>query len=162
MMNTSGYSKGTQIEVTIDAIRHGVPRNIWIVVLKEKAADRFLPIQVSEAQADILTGELQERPDKSVEPDQFLAKSGAAGSDIEGVSIHLENDTFYAKLLLEPYEVGCPIGVALALAARTKTPILVDETTWEKTALTVNWDWSWGRADSVIKAARCSENLGVF
>ena len=149
-----------QVEVTIDSVRHGVPRNTWIVVLKEKVAEQFpptsrqLPIQIGEAQADILTGELRELPDKSVAPNQFLANIGATEADIEGVRIHLENDTFYAKLLLEPCEVKSPIGVALALAARTKTPILVEETTWEKTALTVNWDWPWGVADAVLRLAK--------
>ncbi len=146
-----------QVEVTIDAVRRGMPTNVWVVILKEKGADRYLPIWVSQSQADILTGEPLERPDKSTDPDLFLGSIKAADSDIKCVRIHLENDTFYAKLLLshhdEPYEVRCPIGVALALAARTKTPILVDKTTWEKTALTVNRDWIWGAADAVIKAA---------
>ncbi len=115
-----------QVEVTIDSVRRGMPTNVWAVILKEKGADRYLPIWVSQSQADILTGELQERPDKSIDPDRFLANIAAA-ADIKCVGIYLGNDAFYAKLLLshhnEPYEVRCPISVALALATRTKTPI---------------------------------------
>jgi hypothetical protein len=29
-----------QIEVTIDSVRHGMPTNVWVVILKEKGADR--------------------------------------------------------------------------------------------------------------------------
>ena len=145
-----------QVEVIIDSIRHGVPRNIWIVVLKEKRADRYLPIQVSEAQADILAGELQERPDKSTAPSLFLGNITVAESDIKCITIRQDDDTFYANLVFrdKPFEVRCPIGIALALAYRVEAPILVDEATWQKAALTVNWDWPWGVADAVLRLAK--------
>jgi len=147
-----------QVEVTIDSLRHGVPRDLWSVILKEKVAEkyppteRFLPIWISPSQADIIAGELQERPGKSTTPSAFLSSINAAHSEIKCVVIHLDGDTFYAKLLFrhEPFEVGCLIGIALALAYRAGAPILVDETTWEKAALTVHWVWPWGAADAVL------------
>ena len=165
MTNTSGYSKDTQIAVIIDSVRHGVPRNIWIVVLKEKGAERYLPIQVNEAQADILAGQLRERPDKSIAPDLFLTSINATATHIKSVTIHLENNTFYAKLQLsrqdKPCEFRCPIGVALALSSRAKTPIVIDEAIWDQVAIVVNWDWPRGGSDSAIKAASVVQKRGI-
>jgi len=51
-------------------------------------------------------------------------------------TIHLENNTFYAKILLsrhdKPYEVKCPMGIVLTLACRANAPILVDEALFDK------------------------------
>jgi len=148
----------SQVEVTIDSVRHGAPWDQWTVILRMKATEKSplkeqeLPIWVSPSQAYILAGELQGRLDKSTAPRQLLTNINAAESDIRGVTIHLDNNTFYAKLLLTG-EVKCPIGIALALAHRIGAPILVDESTWEKAALTVNRDWPWGVADAVLRMA---------
>jgi len=139
------------VEVIIDSLRHGT--NTWIVVLKDKRADRYLPILIGETQADVLTGELQGR--RSVEPDRFLAITNATTGGVKSVTIHLESDTFYAKLLCHhDEEVKCPIGVALALAVRAKVLIWVEDAVLDKAALTLNWDWPWGVADAVIKTAQ--------
>jgi len=87
-----------------------------------------------------LAAQLQGRPDKSIDLDLFLANINAAGSDVKCVTIHLENNTFYAKVLLshhdKPYEVKCPIGRALTLACRADAPILVDEALFDKAGVT--------------------------
>ena len=125
-----------QVETTIDSIRVGAISPERTIILQQKGADCYLPFRVSPSQADILAAGLLGRPDKSVDPDLFLANINAADSDIKCVTIHLENNTFYAKLLLsrhdEPYEVRCPIGIALTLACRVEAPILVDEALFDK------------------------------
>ncbi len=119
-----------QVETTIDSVRVTTASPERTIILKQKGAERYLPFWVSSSQADILATELQGRPDKSTDPDLFLANINAADSDIKCVTIHLENNTFYAKVLLsqhdKPYEAKCPIGVALTLAYRAEAPILVD------------------------------------
>jgi bifunctional DNase/RNase len=125
-----------QVETTIDSIRVTTASPERTIILQQKGADCYLPFWVSPSQADILAAQLQGRPDKSTDPDLFLANINAADSDIKGATIHLENNTFYAKLLLshhdEPYEVRCPMGIALTLACRVEAPILVEEALFEK------------------------------
>jgi len=125
-----------QVETTIDSIRVTTASPERTVILQQRGADCYLPFWVSSSQADILATELQGRPDKSRDPDLFLANINAVVSDIKYVTIHLENNTFYAKLLLsrhgKPYEVRCPIGTALTLACRVEAPILVDEALFDK------------------------------
>jgi len=130
-----------QVETTIDSIRVTTASPERIIILKQKGAERYLPIWVSSSQADILAAQLQGRPDKSTDPDLFLANINASDSNIKCVTIHLENDTFYAKVLLsqhdEPYEVKCPIGIALTLGYGSGAPILVDEALFDKAGLTL-------------------------
>jgi len=130
-----------QVETTIDSIRVTTASPERTIILKQKGAECYLPFWASSYQADILAAQLQGRPDKSIDPDLFLANINASDSNIKCVTIHLENDTFYAKLLLsrhdEPYEVKCPIGIALTLAYRAEAPILVDEALFNKVGVTL-------------------------
>ena len=132
-----GSGRGmAQVETTIDSIRVGAASPERTIILQQKGAESYLPFWVSPSQADILAAQLQWRPDKSIDPILFLANINAADSDIKGVTIHLENNTFYAKILLsrhdKPYEVKCPVGKALALACRADAPSLVDEALFDK------------------------------
>jgi len=125
-----------QVETTIDSIRVAAVSPERAIILQQKGADCYLPFWVSSSQADILADQLNGRPDKSLDPDRFLANINAANSDIKRVTIHLEHNTFCAKILLsrrdKPYEVKCPVGMALALACRANAPILVDEALFDK------------------------------
>ena len=129
-----------QVETEIDSIRVATVSPERTIILKQKGADYYLPFWVSSSQADILAAQLQGRPDKSIDPDLFLANINAADSDIKCVTIHLENNTFLAKVLLshrdKPYEVRCPIGIALDMACRAEAPILVDEALFDKAGVT--------------------------
>jgi len=125
-----------QVETTIDSIRVAAASPERTVILKQKGAECYLPLWVSPPQADILAAQLVGRPDKSADPDLFLANINATDDDVKGATIHLEDNAFYAKLLLshhdEPYEVRCPIGIALTLACRVGAPILADEALFDK------------------------------
>jgi hypothetical protein len=130
-----------QVETTIDSVRVTTASPERTIILKQKGAECYLPFWVSSSQADILATELQGRPDKSTDPDLFLANINASDSNIKCVTIHLENDTFYAKVLLsqhdKPYEAKCPIGIALTLAYKAEAPILVDEALFNKVGVTL-------------------------
>ena len=130
-----------QVETTIDSIRVTTARPERIIVLKQKGTEHYLPFWVSSSQADILAMELQGRSAESTAPNVFLANINSADSDIKCVTIRMENDTFYAKLLLyqqdKSEEVKCPIGIALALAYRAGAPILADEALFDKAGVTL-------------------------
>lgn len=125
-----------QVETEIDSIRVAAACPQRTLILKQKDADSYLPIWISPYQADILADQLHGRPDRQKDLDIFLADNNAADSDIECATIYLEDNTFFAKVLLsqhhKPYEVSCPIGVALALTVRANVPILVDETLFDR------------------------------
>jgi bifunctional DNase/RNase len=125
-----------QVETTIDSIRVAAGSPERTILLKQREAESYLPFWVSSSQADILAAQLQGRPGKSVDLGLFLANINAASSDIKCVTVHLEDNAFYAKILLsrqdKPYEVKCPMGIALALACRADAPILVDEALFDK------------------------------
>ena len=129
-----------QVETTIDSIRVGAFSPERTIILREKGPENYLPFWVNPSQADILADQLQWRPDKSVDPDLFLASINATDTDIKGVTVHLENNAFYAKMLLfhedRPSEVECPIGIALALACRANAPVLLDEALFDKAGVT--------------------------
>jgi bifunctional DNase/RNase len=108
-----------QVETTIDSVRFTTASPEHTIILKQKGPERYLPIWAGQSQANILAAQIQGQP--STAPGLFLANINAADSDIKCVTIHLENDTFHN----EPYEVKCPIGIALTLGYKTEAPILV-------------------------------------
>ena len=93
-----------QVETTIDSVRVTTASPERTIILKQKGAECYLPFWVSSSQADILATELQGRPDKSTDPDLFLANINASDSNIKCVTIHLENDAFYTKVLLSQHD----------------------------------------------------------
>jgi bifunctional DNase/RNase len=143
-----------QVAVTVDAVRRAGLRDEWTLILREKIPEeypravRYLPIWISPSHADIITGELVQRPDKSRAPDVFLDGIDTTESGVRSAIIHLKDGTFYATLQFshqeEIQEIECPIGVAVALAFRARASILVDEPTWEEAALTINREWRIG------------------
>jgi bifunctional DNase/RNase len=125
-----------QVEATVDSIRVAAVSPERTVILQRKVEDSYLPFWISPSQAEILAAQLRGQLDKSVDLALFLADINAAISDIRCVTVHLEDNTFCAKILFsrhdKPNEVKCPIGIALALACRAGAPILVDEVLFDK------------------------------
>jgi len=126
-----------QVETIVDSIRVAAVSPERTIILRQKrGAECYLPFWVSPYQADILADQLQGRPDKSIAPDLFLANINFTDSDIKCVTVHLQNNACYAKILLsrqdKPYEVKCPMGIALTLACRANAPILVDEALFDE------------------------------
>ena len=128
------------VEMTIDSVRQNLMSDYWTVILKERNAERYLPISVGPAQADIIKSELV-GPTKSPVPDLLLSGINASDSKVEcAVITHLEGNIFYARLSLsrqaETCEISCPTAITLALGARgADPPIFVDEEILDKAGL---------------------------
>jgi len=126
----------TQVRCEVDSIRVAVACPERTLILKPIHEGSYLPIWISASQAEILANQLNKRPDADVELNLFLAKSKAGDADIRGTVVHLEGDTFYTTLLLSQhdrdYEIECPIGIGLALAVRAGSPILVEDTLFDR------------------------------
>ncbi len=124
---------GKMIECIIDSIRVSLTNQDRITVLKEKDAERYLPIWMGIPETDSITIALQgvaiARP---LTHDLLISVMNALDIHLESVEItNLENDTFYANLILEQNGVRKIVDSrpsdAIAIAIRAKAPVFVDE-----------------------------------
>ena len=124
---------GKMIECIIDSIRVSLTNQDRITVLKEKDSERYLPIWMGIPETDSITIALQgvaiARP---LTHDLLISVMNALDIRLERVEVtNLENDTFYASLILEQNGVKKIIDSrpsdAIAIAIRVKAPIFVDE-----------------------------------
>ena len=124
-------------EMYIDSIRLSPMNYQRVVILKEKDSDRYLPIWIGQFEADAIAVKLQEvKVPRPLTHDLLGNVIDAMGGVVKRVVVSdLQNDTFYAKIILEfgensnghSKEVDSRPSDALALAVRTGVPIFVDE-----------------------------------
>ncbi len=126
------------IEMVVDSVRVSLASYQRVVILKEKYADRYLPIWIGPAEADAIAVRLQEvavaRP---LTHDLLRSVIEALGATVSHVVVNdLANDTFYAKIYLEAHgrllEIDSRPSDAIALAVRTQSPIYAEESVLEK------------------------------
>jgi len=129
------------IEMKIDSIRVSLMNYQRVVILKEKAANRYLPIWIGPSEADAIAVKLQNielaRP---LTHDLLQSVIGTLGASVNFVVVNeLENDTFFAKLFLsvdgEQVEVDSRPSDALALAVRAGVPIYAEEAVLDKAGI---------------------------
>jgi hypothetical protein len=108
-----------------------------IVLLQEKDGERVLPIWIGRPEGDALALELGgEATPRPMTADLMAKLLEAAGARVESVEINsLREETFYGTIVLVTaggkQEVDARPSDALNLAARVKSPILVDEAVME-------------------------------
>ncbi len=129
------------IEMTIESIRVSLMNYQRVVLLKEKTADRYLPIWIGPAEADAIAVKLQgvtvPRP---MTHDLLCSAIDALGASINHIMVNdLRNDTFYAKVVLNvdggEMEIDSRPSDALALAVRVEAPIYVDDSVLDKAGI---------------------------
>jgi len=90
------------IEMSIDSIRASPMNYQRVVILKEKMAERYLPIWIGPGEADAVAVKLQgvEVP-RPLTHDLLTSVIDALGATVESIIVNdLKNDTFYAKINL--------------------------------------------------------------
>ena len=128
-------------EMTIDSIRVSLMNYQRVVILKEKMAERYLPIWIGPAEADAIAVKLQGiTTPRPLTHDLLHSVIDALGVTINSIIIsNLENDTFYAKIILnvdgEQMEVDSRPSDALALAVRAEVPIYAEEIVLDKAGI---------------------------
>jgi len=121
------------IEVEIDSVRVSLTNQQRIVILKEKGMERYLPIWIGLYEAEAITIALQSIQVARPQTHDLLKTliQSLNGKLIQVEITSLSDDVFYGNLVLEiddnQKQVDCRPSDALALAARTKVPILVSE-----------------------------------
>jgi len=138
------------LEMTIESIRVGLmnPKltlhnSQYVVMLKEKDAERYLPIFIGPAEANAiaikLRGETLPRP---LTHDLLRNIIEVLGASVDSIKINdLMNDTFYAKIILnidgEKTEIDARPSDALALAVRLDAPIYADDAVLDKAGISL-------------------------
>ncbi len=121
------------IEMSIDSIRVSMMNYQRVVILKEKDAERFLPIWIGPAEADAIAIKLQGvTPPRPLTHDLLHDSIVNLGATVDSVIVtELQNDTFYARLILSvdgrQLELDSRPSDAMAIAIRADAPIFADE-----------------------------------
>src|ERR1700694_868429 len=126
------------IEMTVDSIRVHMPNDQHVVILKEKSAERYLPIWIgiNEANAIALkiTGMTPERP---ITHDLLANILGAIDVDVDRIVVtSLANEVFYARILAHldgrRLEIDSRPSDAIAVAVRVGAGIFVADEVLDK------------------------------
>ena len=90
------------IEMVIDSIRVSLVNYQRVVILKEKAAERYLPIWIGPTEADAIAVKIQGATvPRPLSHDLLHSVIGALGATLNSIVINdLKSDTFYAKIIL--------------------------------------------------------------
>ena len=126
------------IEMTVDSIRVHMPTGQHVVILKEKSAERYLPIWIgiNEANAIALkiTGITPERP---ITHDLLANILGATDVTVDRILVtSLANEVFFARILAHlngrSIEIDSRPSDAIAVAVRVGAGIFVADEVLEK------------------------------
>ncbi len=132
------------IELVIDSIRVSLRHYQRVVILREKEADRFLPIWIGADVAEAIALRLQDvsvpRPQTH---DLLHTMIEELGGSVRSVVVNeLSNDTFYARIHLEQdgrvTEVDARPSDAIAIAVRAQVPIFVEESVLERAGVVLD------------------------
>lgn len=121
------------IEVFVESIRVNMTNYKRVVMLKEKTAQRYLPIWIGHFEADAIAIPMQNVPvSRPLTHDLLGSVVTALGGKVTQVVINeLADETFYAKLIIDAngrhVEVDSRPSDAIALAIRAKVPIYVED-----------------------------------
>ncbi len=134
------------VEMVIDSIRVSLMNYQRVVILKEKMADRYLPIWIGPSEADAIAVKLQGvNVPRPLTHDLLSSIIQTMGAHINSILVSdLKNDTFYAKITIDmngsQFEVDSRPSDALALAVRVEAPIFVDESVLDKAGILLDKD----------------------
>lgn len=129
------------IEMTIESIRVSLMNYQRVVMLKEKMAERYLPIWIGPAEADAIAVKLQGvNVPRPLTHDLLCTVINTLGATINSIIVSdLKNDTFFAKVILNvdggQMEVDSRPSDALALAIRAEVPIYAEEAVLDKASI---------------------------
>jgi uncharacterized protein len=126
------------VEMNIESIRVSIMNYQRVVILKEKAAERYLPIWIGAAEADAIAVRLQEvsvaRP---LTHDLLRSAIETLGGQVTSVVVNdLANDTFFAHIIVDvngrQLEIDSRPSDAIALAVRSHVPIFAEESVLDR------------------------------
>jgi bifunctional DNase/RNase len=133
------------VEMELNKIVIDEKRHDQLIVLKEKEGARILPIVIGLAEASAIKLKISGfTPPRPLTHDLLYAMVENLEASIERVIIDkLEDNTFYAKLVLKTSTGACRIidarpSDSIALAVRAHTPIFVEDEIIKKSEMLSN------------------------
>ncbi len=129
------------IKVEIATIQVSLVSPHRVLLFKEVAGERYLPIWIGACETEAISMSLQGiEPPRPLTHDLIVELLDTLGARLEYIFVNeLANDTFCAQLALnvegEEQLLDCRPSDATALAVRLKTPIYVHETVMEQAGI---------------------------
>ncbi len=129
------------VEMIVESVRVHMLSSRHVVILKETARDRYLPIWIGPWEASAIAMKLQGlTPERPLTHDLFATTLEELGARLDRVVISdLADETFHARLVLErdgrTVDVDARPSDALALAVRSGTRIFAAEAVLDQAAL---------------------------
>jgi bifunctional DNase/RNase len=134
------------LEVVIDSIRVSLMSQQRIVILRERQAERYLPIWIGIYEAESITIALQEvEVARPLTHDLIKNVFGELNARIVQVEVvALRDDTFFGNIVVEAngktLNIDSRPSDALAIAVRAHVPILVDRSVMDVAGITPEED----------------------
>lgn len=139
--------KGLQmIETTVDSIRVSLVTQNRVVILKEVEGTRHLPIWIGAYEADAIATELQGvSPSRPLPYDVMRDMLNQIGARVDRILISdLNEQVFFARIVLDldgkMMEIDARPSDAIAMAVRTGTRILVEDSIMDKVGVAMDTD----------------------
>jgi uncharacterized protein len=129
------------VEMVVESVRVHMLSSRHVVILKEAAHDRYLPIWIGPWEASAIAMKLQGlTPERPLTHDLFATTLEELGARIDRVVIsELADETFHARILIQrdgrTVEVDARPSDAPALAVRSGVPIFAADAVLEQAAL---------------------------
>lgn len=126
------------IEVSVDSIRVHLPTQQHVVILKEREADRYLPIWIGNFEANAIAMKIQGvAPERPLTHDLVRSTFGEFGISLSRIVVTaLAEEVFFARLHLRQdgrdVDVDSRPSDAIALAVRFGCPIFVSSEVLER------------------------------
>jgi bifunctional DNase/RNase len=129
------------VEMVVESVRVHMLSSRHVVILKEAARDRYLPIWIGPWEASAIAMKLQGlTPERPLTHDLFATTLDELGARIDRVVIsELADETFHARIMLERngriVEIDARPSDALALAVRSSVRIFAAGAVLDQAAL---------------------------
>ena len=131
------------IKMKIDSLRHAMHKDEWLILLKDKAEQRYLPVYVDKVCADmigkVLMGEVCEVSDKSEivddktfrEMEKVLGMADSASLVIDDFEDGIYHASFNVGWGSSLHNVAYPVGNSFILAMKADIQIWAEEKLFE-------------------------------
>jgi uncharacterized protein len=129
------------IEMSVEFVRVSMQNYNRVVILKEKESERYLLIWIGPAEAEAIAMRLGDvQPPRPQTHDLLVNIIESLDARVSHVLVNdLNNDTFYARIVLESngrsVEIDSRTSDAIALAVRTQVPIYAEESVLERAGI---------------------------
>jgi bifunctional DNase/RNase len=148
------------IEMSVEFVRVSMQNYNRVVILKEKESERYLLIWIGPAEAEAIAMRLGDvQPPRPQTHDLLVNIIESLEARVSHVLVNdLNNDTFYARIVLEAngrtVEIDSRTSDAIALAVRTQVPIYAEESVLERAGILLDKE-----PEQIAAAAAMSEQM---